>query len=97
MACAVQADHLVKTYPGDIRALDDLSISVEAGEILGLLGPNGAGKSTTIKILTTLIRPGSGSARPTHSWPRPPAATPMPPTSAPVRWASTYRASACAR
>ena len=63
MACAVQADHIVKTYPGDIQALDRLSITVEPGEILGLLGPNGAGKSTTIKILTTLVRPSSGTAR----------------------------------
>jgi ABC-2 type transport system ATP-binding protein len=58
----VSADHLVKTYPGDVRALDDLSLTLDQGEILGLLGPNGAGKSTTIKILTTLARPDSGTA-----------------------------------
>src|SRR5215510_4517159 len=62
MAYAIEAQHLVKTYPGDVRALDDLSITVDRGEILGLLGPNGAGKSTTIKILTTLARPDSGTA-----------------------------------
>lgn len=60
---AIAAEHLVKTYPGDVRALDGLSITVDRGEILGLLGPNGAGKSTTVKILTTLVRPDSGSAR----------------------------------
>jgi len=59
---AVQADNLVKTYPGDVTALDGLSIEVKPGEVFGLLGPNGAGKSTTIKILTTLARPDSGKA-----------------------------------
>ncbi|WUI03778.1 ATP-binding cassette domain-containing protein [Spirillospora sp. NBC_00431] len=59
---AVEAAGLVKTYPGDVRALDGLSITVGRGEILALLGPNGAGKSTTVKILTTLIRPDAGTA-----------------------------------
>jgi ABC-2 type transport system ATP-binding protein len=62
MATVVSADHLGKTYPGGVRALDDLSLALDQGEILGLLGPNGAGKSTTIKILTTLTRPDSGTA-----------------------------------
>jgi ABC-2 type transport system ATP-binding protein len=62
MSIAIAANHLVKTYPGDVRALDDLSLTVAPGEILGVLGPNGAGKSTTVKILTTLARPDSGSA-----------------------------------
>jgi len=62
-SAVITAEHLVKTYPGDVRALDDLSLTVEPGEILGLLGPNGAGKSTTVKILTTLVRPDSGAAR----------------------------------
>lgn len=44
------------------RALDGLSFQVEAGEIFGLLGPNGAGKSTTLKLLTRLIYPTSGTA-----------------------------------
>jgi ABC-2 type transport system ATP-binding protein len=61
-ALAVEAQDLVKTYPGDVRALDGLSLTVATGEILGLLGPNGAGKSTAIKILTTLARPDSGAA-----------------------------------
>ncbi|MYW65161.1 daunorubicin resistance protein DrrA family ABC transporter ATP-binding protein [Streptomyces sp. SID8379] len=62
LAPAVRARHLVKTYPRDVRALDSLDIEVAPGTVFGLLGPNGAGKSTTVKILTTLARPDSGSA-----------------------------------
>src|ERR1044072_4325832 len=60
---AIEAADLVKTYPGDIRALDGLSLSVPAGTIFALLGPNGAGKSTTVRILTTLSRADLGTAR----------------------------------
>jgi ABC-2 type transport system ATP-binding protein len=63
MTLAIQADELTKTYPPDVRALDGLSLAVEAGTIFGLLGPNGAGKSTTVRILTTLSRADSGSAQ----------------------------------
>jgi ABC-2 type transport system ATP-binding protein len=59
---AIEAEGLTKTYPGDVRALDGLSFAVEQGSVFGLLGPNGAGKSTTVKILTTLAHPDSGSA-----------------------------------
>ena len=52
---------LTKKY-GKITAVDDLSISIEEGEIFGLLGPNGAGKTTIIKMLATLLEPTSGSA-----------------------------------
>ena len=45
------------------RALDGLSLRVDAGEVFGLLGPNGAGKSTTLKLLLRLIFPTSGKAR----------------------------------
>jgi ABC-2 type transport system ATP-binding protein len=58
----VAADGLRKTYKGGVRALDGLSISVEAGSVFALLGPNGAGKTTTVRILTTLARPDAGSA-----------------------------------
>jgi ABC-2 type transport system ATP-binding protein len=51
---------LTKHY-GGLRAIQDLSFEVRPGEVLGLLGPNGSGKSTTVKILTGLLRPTSGS------------------------------------
>ena len=60
---AIEACDLVKTYPGNVRALDELSFAVAGGTIFGLLGPNGAGKSTTVKVLNTLTRPDSGVAR----------------------------------
>ncbi|MFI9722430.1 ATP-binding cassette domain-containing protein [Streptomyces sp. NPDC052396] len=59
---AVEASALTKTYPGGVTALDGLSLTVRPGTVFGLLGPNGAGKSTTVKILTTLARPDSGTA-----------------------------------
>ncbi|GAA4601651.1 ABC-2 type transport system ATP-binding protein [Actinoplanes octamycinicus] len=62
MSDAVTATELRKTYPGGVRALDGLTLTVHAGEVFGLLGPNGAGKSSTVKILTTLARPDSGTA-----------------------------------
>lgn len=61
-APAVAARQLIKTYPGDVTALNGMDVTVEPGTVFGLLGPNGAGKSTTVKILTTLARPDSGSA-----------------------------------
>ncbi len=59
---AIAARDLVKTYPGDVRAVRGVSPAVPAGTVFGLLGPNGAGKSTTVKILTTLTTATSGSA-----------------------------------
>lgn len=57
----VQTENLTKRY-GEFTALDNLSIHVRRGEILGFIGPNGAGKTTTIKILVGLSRPTSGVA-----------------------------------
>jgi ABC-2 type transport system ATP-binding protein len=57
----LRTEHLTKRY-GDFCALDDLTIHVGRGEILGFIGPNGAGKTTTIKILVGLSRPTSGNA-----------------------------------
>ena len=57
----VAVENLVKTY-GPLRAVNDLSFKIKAGEIVGLLGPNGAGKSTTMKMLTCYLAPTSGTA-----------------------------------
>jgi ABC-2 type transport system ATP-binding protein len=59
---AVVLANLTKRY-GALTALDDLSMTLNAGQIAGLIGPNGAGKTTAIKILVGLIRPTSGTAR----------------------------------
>jgi ABC-2 type transport system ATP-binding protein len=59
---AIQIDRMTKRF-GRIVAVDDLSLTVAAGEVFGFLGPNGAGKSTTIRVLLGLIRPSSGAAQ----------------------------------
>ena len=59
---AVEAVDLTKTF-GSVRAVDDISIRVAAGEVYGVLGPNGAGKTTFLRMLFGLIRPDSGSLR----------------------------------
>lgn len=56
----IKIANLSKAY-GDIRAVEDLTLSIPPGEVFGLLGPNGAGKTTTIKMLTTLSKPDAGS------------------------------------
>jgi ABC-2 type transport system ATP-binding protein len=58
---AIETNSLTKEF-GKIRAVDNISFKVDTGEIFGFLGPNGAGKSTTMMILTTLLKPTSGSA-----------------------------------
>jgi ABC-2 type transport system ATP-binding protein len=57
----IETKNLSKKFD-DFTAVDDVSFSVETGEIFGFLGPNGAGKTTTIKMLTTLLRPTKGNA-----------------------------------
>src|SRR5262249_27556511 len=60
---AVEVRELVKRYPrSPVNAVDAISFQVERGEVFGLLGPNGAGKTTTVGVLTTRVRPTSGSA-----------------------------------
>lgn len=59
----IQIEHLTKEYASSRKAVDDISFQVQSGEVFGFLGPNGAGKTTTIKILTTLLRPTSGTVR----------------------------------
>jgi len=61
MASIIKTEKLKKTY-GQITAVDELDLEVEKGMIFGFLGPNGAGKTTTIGMLTTIIRPTSGTA-----------------------------------
>ncbi|HEY1683891.1 MAG TPA: ABC transporter ATP-binding protein [Tepidisphaeraceae bacterium] len=65
---ALETIHLTKVYRDfwgrdKVRALDDLNLTINRGEVFGLLGPNGSGKSTTIKLLLGLIFPTRGSAR----------------------------------
>jgi ABC-2 type transport system ATP-binding protein len=62
MDLAIETRGLSRTF-GDFRAVDGLDLAVPAGSFYGFLGPNGAGKSTTIKCLTGLLRPSSGSMR----------------------------------
>jgi ABC-2 type transport system ATP-binding protein len=65
VTAAVEACELRKSYrsrAGEVRALDGLSFSAEAGTVFALLGPNGAGKTTAVRILTTLSRPDAGRA-----------------------------------
>ena len=59
---AVEASGLTKAF-GRSRALDGVDLAIPRGSVYGVLGPNGAGKTTTIRILATLLRPDSGSAR----------------------------------
>ncbi len=62
MTLAIETNELTRCF-GDLRAVDGLGLSVEAGKFYGFLGPNGAGKSTTIKMLTGLLAPTSGTMR----------------------------------
>jgi len=55
----VQVDRVVKTF-GEIRAVDEVSFSIDRGEIVGFLGPNGAGKTTTMRLITQYLEPDSG-------------------------------------
>ena len=61
MQDAIEVRNLTKTF-GDIVAIDDASFTVTNREIYGLIGPNGAGKTTTLRILSTLLKPSSGTA-----------------------------------
>ena len=62
MTAAIEVADLHVSY-GELHAVRGVGFAVQPGEILGFLGPNGAGKSTTLKVLTGLLRPGSGVAR----------------------------------
>ena len=58
----IETRQLTKAY-GSLKAVDELNITVESGEIFGLLGPNGAGKTTAISMLCTILKPTSGTAK----------------------------------
>ena len=57
----IELKGVTKIYGGKVKALDDVSLSVDDGCIYGFLGPNGAGKTTSIKLMTGIIKPDSGS------------------------------------
>ena len=59
----IEINGVSKTYSGRIKALDDISLTVDSGRIYGFLGPNGAGKTTAIKLITGIISPDSGTIR----------------------------------
>src|SRR3954470_16040972 len=61
MPFAIEIDHLTHRY-GDRVALQQLSLTIEAGQIVALLGPNGSGKTTLFRILSTLVPPQEGRA-----------------------------------
>ena len=58
----IEVNGLTKIFDNEVRAVDGVSFTVEEGEILGFLGPNGAGKTTTLNMLSTLLKPTSGTA-----------------------------------
>lgn len=58
----LEVQNLTKSFDGKVKAVNNISFRVMEGEIFGFLGPNGAGKSVTIKMLTTILHPTSGSA-----------------------------------
>jgi sodium transport system ATP-binding protein len=62
----IEVEHVTRCFPipggGEVRAVDDLSFRVAAGEVFGLLGPNGAGKTTTLRIILGLLQPTAGRA-----------------------------------
>jgi ABC-2 type transport system ATP-binding protein len=60
---SIEVEDLVREFRGKGRAVDELRLHVDPGEIYGFLGPNGAGKSTTVHMLVTLLPPSSGTAR----------------------------------
>ena len=63
MTSIIETENLTKIFRGKVRAVDGVTFEVKKGEIFGLLGPNGAGKSTLIRLLCTLTRPTSGTAK----------------------------------
>jgi ABC-2 type transport system ATP-binding protein len=67
-SAVIEVEHLARRF-GDLRAVDDVSFAVGAGEVVGFLGPNGAGKTTTVRTLMGFLRPTAGSCRVFGVWP----------------------------
>ncbi len=63
MMALLEIEHVSKAYRGGVLANDDISLSIEAGEVFGLLGPNGAGKTTLVNQIIGLLAPTSGTIR----------------------------------
>ncbi len=63
MSKAFEVKNAGITFPGGIKALTDVTLSAEKGSIFGLLGPNGAGKTTLVRMLSTLLKPDTGSLK----------------------------------
>ena len=60
----IEIKNLSKSYnKGAVKAVDDLNLTINNGEIFGFLGPNGAGKTTTIKMMVGLLKPDSGTVK----------------------------------
>lgn len=56
----IEIKNISKTYAGQVKAVNQLSLTVDAGEIIGFIGPNGAGKTTTLKMMTGILNPDEG-------------------------------------
>jgi putative ABC transport system ATP-binding protein len=63
VSAVVELVEVTKAYPGGVRALDEVSLSIEYGELVGVVGPSGSGKSTMLHVIGTLDRPSSGEIR----------------------------------
>lgn len=59
----IEINHVTKVYGGTKKAVDDITLTIPTGEIIGFIGPNGAGKTTTIKMITGVLNPDEGNIK----------------------------------